>query len=131
MYYPNKAIYVGFWANNEPDGRGHYFYPNGEYYEGQFSRGKRHGSGKYNYVTGDVYDGGWAEDLKFGQGTMRFATGDRYALLTQLRRHVRQRRRRARLRLVPALLRQQVRRPLRRWTEKRQRTNSVLQRVQS
>jgi hypothetical protein len=59
--WPNGAIYVGEFENNEMHGQGTLKWSSGEKYEGAFANGAMHGQGIYTGKKGVVYNADFRE----------------------------------------------------------------------
>ena len=71
--YPDKSIYLSYWKNDKPNGKGKMIYPKGDYYEGDFVEGRIEGFGAYTSISnGPSYVGQWKNDLYDGYGTEKW-----------------------------------------------------------
>jgi hypothetical protein len=70
----NNDVYIGFFRDDQIDGKGFMKYANGDSYEGEFLTNEREGWGIYICAkTGAVYDGEWKEGKKHGKGKCQYA----------------------------------------------------------
>ena len=54
--FPNGCFYIGFWKNNQPEGKGKLVIKDGTAYEGEFLKGYI-SKGKIKYYNGTIYEG--------------------------------------------------------------------------
>ena len=78
MFYMNRDVYEGMWANDKTNGRGLYVWKDGGKYLGNFYQGQMHGDGKRLYTSGSVYEGEFSNGKRSGKGIMKFKNGDVY-----------------------------------------------------
>lgn len=78
QFWPDGAIYEGFWRDDKADGYGRLIHTDGDYYEGEWRNDKAHGKGVYFHPNGTFYDGDWEYDLQEGYGTEKYADGSVY-----------------------------------------------------
>jgi hypothetical protein len=78
MFYMNRDVYEGHWANDKTHGLGLYVWKDGGKYLGNFHQGQMHGQGKRLYSSGSVYIGEFAHNKRSGKGMMKFKNGDTY-----------------------------------------------------
>lgn len=75
----DKSIYLGYWKNDKPNGKGKLIYHKGDYYEGDFVDGKIEGFGHYiNEINGISYIGTWKNELQDGNGTEKWDNDTEY-----------------------------------------------------
>lgn len=71
-------VYIGYFSDGKPSGKGKRYWPSGDYYEGDFNNCKRNGKGILYFKNLGVYDGEFLNDLRSGSGIMKFTNGDIY-----------------------------------------------------
>jgi len=64
-------VYVGYYMNGKPHGKGVLTQPGGYGCDGDWIEGKCTGHGSYRYPSGSVYVGDFVNDKRHGKGGIR------------------------------------------------------------
>lgn len=72
----NGTKYIGYWNDNNKNGKGRMYYANGKLiYEGDYVEGKKCGKGVYYFESGERYEGMFLNDQFNGKGRMYYTNG--------------------------------------------------------
>lgn len=83
--FNSKAVYMGFWKNNQMEGTGRLQIPSDGIYIGEFHNSKKEGNGTMKWSDGTVYTGNWKNDQMDGRG--KYTTSDKVTYVGTFRKN--------------------------------------------
>ena len=76
--FKDGTVYHGYWALDQPHGKGFRIFIDKDFFIGDFKRSKMNGFGTYTKGDGSVYSGNWKNNQQSGKGTQKWKDGSSY-----------------------------------------------------